>query len=79
MRCNDDNGLRSFLYESVLFDLDGYDDSIEDLINKYQSNYKEHIPKRRAPKEPSMLNLENKPKIQFTGFYSVLKMNQTNT
>ena len=38
MRCNDDNGLRSFLYESVLFDLDGYDDSIEDLINKYQSN-----------------------------------------
>lgn len=79
MRCNDDNGLRSFLYESVLFDLDGYDDSIEDLINKYQINYKEHIPKRRAPKEPSMLNLENKPEIQFTGFYSVLKMNQIKT
>jgi|TARA_B110000483_G_scaffold43087_1_gene53765 hypothetical protein len=79
MRCSEDNGLRSFLYPSVLLNLEGYDDSIESLINNYQANYKEHIPQSRAPREPSMLNLDNKPEIQFTGFYSVLKMDQIKT
>jgi hypothetical protein len=79
MRCDFDNGLRCYLYDSVLFDLDDYDGSIEDLLNKYQSNFKEHIPKRRVPREPSLLNLDNKPEIQFTGFYSVLKMDQIKT
>ncbi len=63
MRCSEDNRLRSFLYPSVLLNLEGYDDSIESLINNYQANYKEHIPQSRAPREPSMLNLDNKPEI----------------
>ena len=31
------------------------------------------------PREPSLLNLDNKPEIQFTGFNSVLKMDQIKT
>ena len=59
--------------------MDDYDGSIEDFLNKYHSNFKEHIPKRRVPREPYLLNLDNKPEIQFTGFNSVLKMDQIKT
>jgi hypothetical protein len=70
---------KSYLYESVLMDLFSYTRSIDNLVKDYQSNYKEHIPERRGPREPSRLNLENKPEIQFTGFCSALKMNQMKT
>ena len=59
--------------------MDDYDGSIEDFLIKYHRNFKEHIPKRRVPREPSLLNLDNKPEIQFTGFNSVLKMDQIKT
>tara|TARA_B110000503_G_scaffold94752_1_gene142698 strand:+ start:182 stop:748 length:567 start_codon:yes stop_codon:yes gene_type:complete len=75
-RCEIENRVKCYLYESVLMDLFTYSGSIDNLLKDYQCNYKEHIPQRR---EPSTLNLENKPEIQFTGFYSVLKMNQIKT
>ena len=74
-----DNKYRTYLHERVLMDLFDSNDSTDILIAKYQSKYKEHVPVSRGPKDTSKLNLDNKVEIQFTGFYSTLKMDQKNT
>ena len=71
--------LKSFLYESVLQDLTDNKEDIQTLLSHYQSNYKEYVPIRRGPRNPSRINTGNKPEIQFTGFYSVIKMSQIKT
>ena len=75
-KCLTDGHLKCFLYESVLFDLTNYKDDISALLLHYQECYTEYVPVRRGPRDPSTLNIANKPEIQFTGFYSALKMNQ---
>ena len=74
-----DNKYRTYLHERVLMDLFDSNDSTDILIAKYQSKYKEHVPVSRGPRDTSKLNLDNKVEIQFTGFYSTLKMDQKNT
>jgi len=74
-----DNKYRSYLHERVLKDLFDSNDSTDVLIAKYQSEYKEHVPVSRGPRDKSQLNLDNKVEIQFTGFYNTLKMDQKHT
>jgi hypothetical protein len=78
-KCLNDGHLKAYLYESILQDLHNFNGDINKLIDHYQKDFKEYVPVRRGPRDPSRLNIENKPEIQFTGFYSVLKMNQIKT
>jgi hypothetical protein len=78
-KCLTHGHLKCFLYESVLFDLTNYKDNLSALLLHYQGFYTEYVPVRRGPRDPSTLNIASKPEIQFTGFYSVLKMNQIKT
>ena len=78
-KCEIEGHLKSFLYESVLKDLSDNKEDISALLYYYQGNYQEYVPIRRGPRDPSSINTDNKPEIQFTGFYSVLKMSQTKT
>ena len=78
-KCLVEGNLKSYLYESVLEDLSDNKKDISALLNHYQNSFEEYVPVRRGPRNPSLINTDNKPEIQFTGFYSSLKMNQTKT